>query len=876
MPRILCAASAVLALAGSAAAQTAVRTVPVNAGDVVYSPLTGRLYASVNATPPATSVLVEIDPLTGAITGEIFGQGFPIFDQPTRMTISEAGDVLYVSVSGGTRLTPVRIAYGITVGPAFVLGTPDPTLGARTAEDFAILPGNTNVVVAARRFASATPRHAGVAAYDTGVERATVTADGIGSNAIAFGAIPGRLYGYNNETAEFGFRRMDVTASGVTILESTTGLIDGFGVDIEYGGGRIYATSGRVIDPEARTIVTTLAGLSAPGTLVEPTADAIYYLTQTGADWRLRSYDPSTFAGIIDAVVPGVTGTPRSLVAAGPDMLAFVSGGHVFLVRPSLFPTTDPTITITGPTTSGALTAEVSSITLTGTSVGAIAGIAWSTDRGYTGTANGTTEWTAGDIPLLLGANAITVTATNDAGQTSTDVVTVTVPAFTAFLAEGSTGTFFDYDLALANPSPASVVADISYFTQAGTTITQSVTLPAQSRRTIKVDEVPGLEANFMSTTVRTTTAPIVVERTMRWGATPEARYGAHGDKATAGPALKWYFAEGAQGEGASAFFTTFLLLANTGSTVNTATIDWLTDRGPVQRRLTLPAQSRTTIAPRSDPNVSGTSFGIVVTFATPAVAERAMYFGLQPDQFLRGGHDSAGATAPSTRWFLAEGASGPFFETFVLLANPHETAVDATLRFLTGTGVSVTRTVSVPARSRLTVDPEGLSPAAPELANVPLATIVTATRPIVAERAQYWPGLGDQWYEAHNSFGVTAARPKWGLAEGRVGNPAAMPPANYQTYVLLANPGTTAATVTMRFLREAGAPVIKTFTVAGERRVNVAVAGPGSSVPELADEMFGVEIESTQPIVVERALYGDAGTQVFGIGTNATATPLP
>ena len=73
------------------------------------------------------------------------------------------------------------------------------------------------------------------------------------------------------------------------------------------------------------------------------------------------------------------------------------------------------------------------------------------------------------------------------------------MPAFTAFLAEGSTGTFFDYDLVLANPSLASVDAEITYFTSAGATVTQSLALPAQSRRTIQVDEVPGLEATAMS-----------------------------------------------------------------------------------------------------------------------------------------------------------------------------------------------------------------------------------------------------------------------------------------------------------------------------------------------------------------------------------------
>ncbi len=46
------------------------------------------------------------------------------------------------------------------------------------------------------------------------------------------------------------------------------------------------------------------------------------------------------------------------------------------------------------------------------------------------------------------------------------------------------------------------------------------------------------------------------------------------------------------------------------------------------------------------------------------------MYFGVDP--LWKGGHESAGVTAPSTTWFLAEGATGPFFETFILLANPH------------------------------------------------------------------------------------------------------------------------------------------------------------------------------------------------------------
>jgi hypothetical protein len=111
----------------------------------------------------------------------------------------------------------------------------------------------------------------------------------------------------------------------------------------------------------------------------------------------------------------------------------------------------------------------------------------------------------------------------------------------------------------------------------------------------------------------------------------------------------------------------------------------------------------------------------------------------------------------------------------------------------------------------------------------------------------------------------------RWGLAEGRVGGPE-----SYQTYILLANPGTVAATVTVTLLRTGGTTVVKTFTVGPTSRLNVAVTGPASDVPELANESFGAVVESTRPIVVERAMYSDANGVIWAAGSNATGTPLP
>jgi autotransporter-associated beta strand protein len=439
--------------------------------------------------------------------------------------------------------------------------------------------------------------------------------------------------------------------------------------------------------------------------------------------------------------------------------------------------------------------------------------------------------------------------------------VTLTATTRVYYLSEGAMGAFFDLDILLANPNSIPAPVEVTFLPEGGATPhTMTLQLPAMSRRTIRVDEISALQNVGATSTVVTSTTgvPIAVERTMRWDSTG---FGSHTDKASDGPALKWYFAEGSQG-----FFKTFILLANPNVDGAGATVEYLLDGEPsIVKGHGVSGQSRVTIAAEQD-GLDGKNFGMIVTFDRPAIAERSMYFNSATRTF-EGGHESAGVNELSTSWFLAEGATGPFFETFVLLANPNDTPADVTLRFLPSSGGPVTTTKRLPGRSRMTVNIEAEDPA---LSNVPVATQVTSTEPIVVERAQYWPDPAPQWYEAHNSFGVTQLGPRWGLAEGRVGGPN-----NYQTYILLANPGTDRADVTIQFLRTSGPPVVKTFEVQPASRFNVSV-GPGSLVPELVDEEFGAVISSTQPLAVERALYSDSNGQTWAAGSNATAARLP
>ena len=94
-----------------------------------------------------------------------------------------------------------------------------------------------------------------------------------------------------------------------------------------------------------------------------------------------------------------------------------------------------------------------------------------------------------------------------------------------------------------------------------------------------------------------------------------------------------------------------------------------------------LEPHARFTIDAGADADLVDQAFGAQVVFDLPGVAERAMYFGATP--IWTGGHASAGATTPSPRWFLAEGATGSYFTTFVLLANPNDEDASVTLRYL-------------------------------------------------------------------------------------------------------------------------------------------------------------------------------------------------
>jgi len=92
---------------------------------------------------------------------------------------------------------------------------------------------------------------------------------------------------------------------------------------------------------------------------------------------------------------------------------------------------TNPVIALSTPTSGGSYATGTATLTVTGTATDnvGVTRVAWSNDRGGSGTASGTASWTAGSIALSQGTNVLTFTAEDAAGNRGSRSLTVTYSA---------------------------------------------------------------------------------------------------------------------------------------------------------------------------------------------------------------------------------------------------------------------------------------------------------------------------------------------------------------------------------------------------------------------------------------------------------------
>ena len=465
----------------------------------------------------------------------------------------------------------------------------------------------------------------------------------------------------------------------------------------------------------------------------------------------------------------------------------------------------------------------------------------------------------------------------------------------TRYFAEGSANRFFETTLALLNPGDDAARVVLRFLRSDGAPVSHTRVIAAHSRATIVPADIMGA-ADF--STIVESDRVIVADRTMTWAG--EARYGSHAEGSLASPGLTWYLAEGAT-HGA---FDLYYLLQNPNDDDAQVRVRYLLPEAlpPIEKTYTVAARE-----PADDLGGRRDVRGGAWRGAGEAGRWRRDADAAGGDEFrgdrgdeqsadrrrARDVHDSrparpsARATAARacrrrrTRWFLAEGATGPFFDMFVLLANPRVGGAGRITYLLRRRhahaharrgGEQPRHHLGRRRRVRRRARERGRSRArrCRRWSSRP-----TACRSSSNDRCGgRHSARPDGWVEAHNSPGTTQTGIEWALAGGELGGRAGT-----ETFILIANTSTFAGTARVRLMFENGETMDHDVTLPANSRTTVSVR---DAFPLAEARRFGALITSTAAgartpaqLVVERAMYANANGVTWGTGTNLLGTKL-
>jgi GH25 family lysozyme M1 (1,4-beta-N-acetylmuramidase) len=206
-----------------------------------------------------------------------------------------------------------------------------------------------------------------------------------------------------------------------------------------------------VFDGDSTAFNTLLSGASGDTTpptiaITSPTSGSTYSTSSSTVDLGGIASDNVGVANVTwSNPQTGGTGTATGTTSWTANSITLADGANVITVTAydaagnnsaatltvtyTPTDTTPPTIAITSPTSSSTYSTSSSTVSLGGNASDnvAVATVTWSNPQtGGNGTAGGTTSWTANNITLASGANVITVTAYDAAGNHSAATVTVT------------------------------------------------------------------------------------------------------------------------------------------------------------------------------------------------------------------------------------------------------------------------------------------------------------------------------------------------------------------------------------------------------------------------------------------------------------------
>lgn len=308
--------------------QLQVYTLNVETNDLVYDAVTNRIYASIPSSNGANgNSLGVINPVTYLLENTIF-----IGSEPSVLAIADNGQYIYSGFTGSSTVRIFDVATQ-TAGIQFSLGS-DMLTGPYYVEDIEVMPGQPTTIAISRRNVGYSPRHEGVAIYDGNVMRPITTPDHTGSNKIEFTSNDS-LIGYNNETTEFGIRRLLVDTTGVSNVNVTQSVLSNFYLDFIYRNNFMYSTDGKVVDvSSAPFVIGQFSNVRGPVVYDENYNKVCYASYDFSGNITFERFNPNTFLISDSMSIPQGVGPVKSLITCGDGCYAFnTDDGKVIILK---------------------------------------------------------------------------------------------------------------------------------------------------------------------------------------------------------------------------------------------------------------------------------------------------------------------------------------------------------------------------------------------------------------------------------------------------------------------------------------------------------------------------------------------------------------
>ena len=311
-------------------AQLQVNTLNLTTNDLVYDSVTNKIYVSIpSANGSNGNSIGVINPNTYLLENTIF-----IGSEPTILAISDNGQYIYSGFSGSSTVRRFDVA-SQTAGLQFSLGS-DSSTGSYYAEDIEVMPSQPTTIAISRKNNGFSPRHEGVVIYDNNVMRPTTTPDHTGSNRIEFTS-QNSLIGYNNETTEFGIRRLSVNSSGVSNVSVTQNVLSNFYLDFIYKDNYMYSFDGKVVDiTTAPFVIGQFSNATGPVVYDSYYNRVCFASYDFSGNITFKRFNPNTFLLYDSLPISQAFGSVKNIITCGNGCYAFnTTDNKVIIIKDS-------------------------------------------------------------------------------------------------------------------------------------------------------------------------------------------------------------------------------------------------------------------------------------------------------------------------------------------------------------------------------------------------------------------------------------------------------------------------------------------------------------------------------------------------------------